>query len=154
MNALGYPQEKWPLPIELAQWPILDSIFASVSPRVFFSSSLKEIYFDDNLVNDALIDRYHGLANYPGNLDAFPKRVKAKLDTQPELIKGVTVPTLVMWGEEDIYFPVENAYRFQQDIPGASLKVYQNVGHLPMEEIPQKSVTDYRAFVESLVSGA
>ena len=154
MNALGYPQEKWPLPIELAQWPILDSIFASVSPRVFFSSSLKEIYFDDNLVNDALIDRYHGLANYPGNLDAFPKRVKAKLDTQPDLIKGVTVPTLVMWGEEDIYFPVENAYRFQQDIPGASLKVYQNVGHLPMEEIPQKSVTDYRAFVESLVSGA
>jgi len=150
MNALGYPQEKWPLPIELAQWPILDSVFASMSPRVFFSSSLKEIYFDDGLVNDELIDRYHGLANYPGNLDAFPKRVKAKLDTESDRIQMISTPTLVMWGEEDIYFPVKNAYRFQQDIRGAALKVYENTGHLPMEEIPKKSVRDYQLFLAGL----
>lgn len=150
INSLGYPQESWPHAIEMAQWPILDSLVANLAPRVMFNIGLKDIYFDEKIVNDFLIDRYYELAHYPGNMNAFPKRVKAKLDTRSSDIKNITVPTLILWGEEDIYFPVKRAYDFKRDITNSSLFTYANVGHLPMEEVPLKSVNDFMIFLNTL----
>jgi pimeloyl-ACP methyl ester carboxylesterase len=139
MNALGYPQEKWPPPIEMAQWPIMDTIMESVSPRFMYKAGLKDVYFDSELVTEKLVDRYYELSRYPGNLGAFPKRVKARLDKDSALITGIRVPTLIMWGKEDLYFPVESAHRFNNDIPNSRLVVFADVGHLPMEEEPDVS---------------
>ncbi len=149
INSLGYPQESWPPAIQLAQWPLFDSLVANLSPRFMFDIGLKEIYFDAQLVDDKLIDRYYDLAHYPGNMDAFPKRVKAKLDTDSLEIKNISVPTLVLWGEEDRYFPVDRASDFNRDIKYSSLITYADVGHLPMEETPLTSVTDFMHFLTS-----
>jgi pimeloyl-ACP methyl ester carboxylesterase len=147
VNALGYPQEKWPLPIEMAQWPIMDKVIANVSPRFMYESGLRDVYFNDALVNEKLIDRYFELSRYPGNLDAFPKRVQARLDKDASLISGIRVPTLILWGEEDEYFPVGNAHRFAADIANSRVQVYPDVGHLPMEEVPEISVAHFIAFI-------
>ncbi|WP_449287045.1 alpha/beta fold hydrolase [Marinobacter sp. PE14] len=147
LNALGYPQERWPLPIEMAQWPIMDEVMASFSPRFMYASGLKDVYFDESLVNDRLVDRYFELSRYPGNLAAFPKRVQARLDTNALLIPGIRVPTLILWGEEDKYFPVGNAHRFGADIANSRVHVYQDVGHLPMEEVPELSLAHFIAFI-------
>jgi len=149
INALGYPQESWPPAIEMAQWPLLDTLVANLSPRFMFDKGLKEIYFDDDIVDENLIDRYYELAHFPGNMGAFPKRVKAKLDTHSIEIKNINVPTLILWGEEDLYFPVERASYFNHDISQSSLITYANVGHLPMEEIPLKSVNDFMSFLKT-----
>ena len=147
INSLGYPQESWPPAIELAQWPVLDTLFGSISPRPVFAQSLTDIYYDRTLINDELIDRYHELANYPGNLAAFPKRVKARLDQDSDLIPQIKVPTLILWGEEDLYFPVSAAHRFHQDIERSELYIYPNVGHLPMEEVADQSRRDFESFI-------
>lgn len=149
INALGYPQERWPPAIEMAQWPVMDKVMTQVSPRFLYETGLKEVYFNEEQVTDSVIDRYYELSRYPGNLEAFPKRVSAKLDTNADKIPQVSVPTLILWGQEDIYFPVESAYRFQQDIANSELRVYQNVGHLPMEESPSLSLADFREFIDS-----
>ncbi len=151
MNALGYPQEQWPPAIEMAQWPVVDEIVARFSPRFMFEDGLKEVYFDDALVNTQLVDRYFQLANFPGNMAAFPKRVQAKLDTQSDNIKDISVPTLIQWGARDEYFPVARAYDFKRDIKGSKLKVYTDIGHLPMEETPKKSAEDFRLFLADLL---
>jgi pimeloyl-ACP methyl ester carboxylesterase len=147
LNALGYPQERWPLPIEMAQWPIMDEVMASFSPRFMYASGLKDVYFDESLVNDRLVDRYFELSRYPGNLAAFPKRVQARLDKDAPLISGIRVPTLILWGEEDKYFPVENAHEFGADIANSRVHVYPDVGHLPMEEVPELSLAHFSAFI-------
>lgn len=147
LNALGYPQERWPLPIEMAQWPIMDDVMASFSPRFMYASGLKDVYFNDSLVNERLVDRYFELSRYPGNLAAFPKRVQARLDTNALLITGIRVPTLILWGEEDKYFPVGNAHRFGTDITNSRVHVYPDVGHLPMEEAPELSLAHFIAFI-------
>jgi pimeloyl-ACP methyl ester carboxylesterase len=147
MNALGYPQEQWPPAIEMAQWPIIDKLMEYVSPKFMFEEGLKEVYFEERLVSDELVDRYYELSRYPGNMAAFPKRVQARLDQDASQIVKITVPTLIMWGEEDKYFPVESAYRFKKDIPNAKLHVYPMVGHLPMEEVPQLSSRHVDEFI-------
>jgi pimeloyl-ACP methyl ester carboxylesterase len=148
MNALGYPQHSWPPAIEMAQWPVLDTLIANFSPRFMFNIGLKEIYYNDHIVDDLLVDRYYELVQFPGNMHAFPKRVKADLDTHNAAIKNISVPTLIQWGEEDKYFPVKRAYDFYEDIKGAKLVTYEQVGHLPMEELPEKSVADFMIFLE------
>lgn len=152
INSLGYPQASWPPAIEMAQWPVLDFLVANVSPRPMFDIGLKEIYFDNNLVSESLINRYYELAHYPGNMSAFPKRVKAKLDTQSDKIKHISVPTLILWGEEDLYFPVKRASNFHSDIAHSSLITYSDVGHLPMEEVPLQSVNDFKSFIKFAAS--
>jgi pimeloyl-ACP methyl ester carboxylesterase len=147
INALGYPQEKWPPAIEMAQWPVVDTLMENVSPRFMYEIGLKEVYFDKALVNDVLVDRYYELSRYPGNQKAFPKRVKARLDQDHSDIANIFVPTLILWGEEDLYFPVASAHQFKQDIKGSSLRIYPSVGHLPMEEVPIKSARDFQEFV-------
>jgi len=147
MDALGYPQERWPPAIEIAQWPLMDKIMTQVSPRFLYEMGLKEVYFNEAQVSDEVVDRYYELSRYSGNLDAFPRRVKAKLDTDADKIGQVSVPTLILWGQQDIYFPVSNAHRFHHDIAKSQLYTYPDVGHLPMEEIPTRSLKDFLNFI-------
>ena len=42
------------------------------------------------------------------------------------------------------------AKKFAAELPDNSLVIYDNVGHLPMEEIPQQSATDVLAFLARL----
>ncbi len=133
----------------MAQWPVMDKVMTQVSPRFLYETGLKEVYFNEEQVTDSVVDRYYELSRYPGNLDAFPRRVSAKLDTNADKISQVSVPTLILWGQEDIYFPVESAHRFQQDIANSLLHVYPGVGHLPMEESPSLSLTDFREFINA-----
>jgi len=152
MNALGYPQASWPPAIAMAQWPVFDTVMAHVSPRFMYAFGLKDVYFDPSRVDEALVDRYFELSRYPGNLAAFPKRVKARLDKDASRIAELKVPTLILWGEEDHYFPVENAYRFHADIEHSVVRVYPKTGHLPMEERPQASVAHFIEFISQLSS--
>lgn len=149
ISALGYPQESWPLPIELAQWPIFDTLMANFSPRFMYSFGLKEVYFDETAIDEALVDRYYEMSRYPGNLEAFPKRVKARLDEDASLISEIGVPTLVLWGEEDKHFSAKNALRFHSDIENSTVHIYPGVAHLPMEEIPRISVSHFVEFIEA-----
>ena len=147
MNALGYPQQTWPPAIKLAKLPLLDRLMEYCLPKFIYRKSLTEVYADPQLITQALVDRYYELSLYHNNRKAFPLRVKVALDTDSYKIKEITAPTLILWGKEDMYFPVENAYRFNQDIPYSTAKVYEQVGHLPMEEIPAQSLNDFILFL-------
>lgn len=151
INALGYKQESWPPAIQLAMLPGMETLMPKLSSRFVYSQSLKDIYFDHSLIDDDTIDRYYELSLYPGNAEAFPKRVKAKLDDQEQRITQIAAPTLILWGAEDRYFPVKNAYRFHEDIKQSQLKIYENVSHLPMEEVPEQSLNDVIQFIISTV---
>lgn len=150
INALGYPQASWPLAIEMGQWPIVDKLVENLSSKLMYKFGLEDVYFSADLIDDALVNRYFELSQYPGNASAFIKRVKARLDKDSHLIRDIRVPTLIMWGRNDIYFPVDNAQRFKNDIAKAQVYLYSNVGHLPMEEVPEQSFNDLRSFINTV----
>jgi len=59
----------------------------------------------------------------------------------------IVAPTLVLWGEEDRLVPLEAARLYVRAIRGAKLIVYTGTGHLPQEEVPDKSAADVRDFL-------
>jgi pimeloyl-ACP methyl ester carboxylesterase len=49
---------------------------------------------------------------------------------------GITVPTLVVWGQYDELIPLSKGRRLAAEIPGARLVVVPDAGHAPMIEMP------------------
>ena len=64
-------------------------------------------------------------------------------------MRQLEVPTLVMWGDKDPLIPVSVGERFHALLPNSTLVVYENVGHIPMEEVAEVSAADVRSFMEA-----
>ena len=112
-----------------------------------FEKSLKSAIADDNLVDDVYVDRHFELFLKAGNRRAFSAKNAFPTTSESEKIKDLQQPALIMWGEEDTFVPVENAYKFEKDLVNDTLIIYSNIGHIPMEEIPQRSFKDFFSFV-------
>jgi pimeloyl-ACP methyl ester carboxylesterase len=144
----GAPSERPPsLVFRLAQTPGVNRMLARVTPRGFIKRNLREVYGDPTRVTPELVDRYHDLLRRPGNRDAFIARARSREPSRFGELHHVAVPTLLLWGEQDRWIPVEQAQRFLEALPDARLIVYPGAGHLPMEEIPQQTARDVRAFL-------
>jgi len=62
-------------------------------------------------------------------------------------LAGITVPVLVMWGDQDRLVHRSAADVWTRGIPGAQLVTYPDLGHMPMVEDPARSAADIRKFI-------
>ena len=150
IDAAGYPKrgESGSLGFKIASTPVINNILLFATPKALVRKSLETIYFDQSRVTDAQVERFHDMAIREGNRAAALLIFKGSFGTSKfkGKIKEIKTPTLVLWGEKDNLISVENAYQFNQDIKGSKLEVYPNVGHVPMEEVPErvaKSILDF-----------
>ena len=149
IDAIGYPMDKEPpLAFKLAQNKLTSKFLLSVTPKSLFYKSMKEVYHNDDLVTDKVVDRYYDLYLREGNRQAFVDRVNDEELVDHKEIASIKTPTLIMWGAQDEWVPVKNAHKFAKDIEDAELIIYENAGHIPMEEIPEQSAMDTRKFKE------
>lgn len=148
IDASGLPLKKsLPLAIRLAKNPLLGKILLKITPKSLFVKSLKEVYGDDTKITPAITARYFELFRRPGNRQAYVDRARQPFEADTTGIGRITAPTLILWGEQDTWIPVEHAYEFQRAIPRAELIIYPEAGHVPMEEIPERTAADARAFL-------
>lgn len=152
LDAAGFPRKeagKTPLAFRLAKNKILAAIMKKVTPKALFKKSLNEVYGDPAKVNAKLLQRYFELFRRPGNRQAYVDRINQKEERiDPDRLKEIEQPTLILWGEADRWMPVENAQQFADRLENHTLVIYPGVGHLPMEEIPVQTAKDVRFFLE------
>jgi pimeloyl-ACP methyl ester carboxylesterase len=67
-------------------------------------------------------------------------------DDAPDVAR-IAAPTLLLWGEQDALFPREDQDRLAATIPGAKLVVYEETGHCPNWERPERVAADLDAFL-------
>jgi pimeloyl-ACP methyl ester carboxylesterase len=60
----------------------------------------------------------------------------------------ITVPTLILWGENDRLVPPAYGPAFAEVIPGARLETIKSCGHLPNIEKPEEFVAKINAFID------
>ena len=141
LDASGYPKknEKGSLGFKIASMPVINNLLVK--------KSLEGVFVDKTKINDESINRYHDLLLREGNRKAALSIFKAGFKPDPAPIKTISIPTLIIWGDQDQLINVSNAYLFNKDIKGSKLVVLKNVGHAPMEETPTKVATAIRAFL-------
>jgi pimeloyl-ACP methyl ester carboxylesterase len=57
------------------------------------------------------------------------------------------MPTLILWGGRDRLIPLEFGQRFARDIAGSRLVVFDELGHVPHEEDPARTVAVVKTFL-------
>jgi pimeloyl-ACP methyl ester carboxylesterase len=64
------------------------------------------------------------------------------------------LPVLVVWGTEDTWIPVDRAHRLAHLIPGASLELIEDAGHLIQLDRPVQLAVTLHSWLSNLASGA
>ncbi len=144
------PKEPLPLAFRAYGWPGFNALLTVFTPRWMVAQSVREVYGDPDKVSEALIDRYFDLGLREGNRGATAYRM-SHLDTYqatPRLAE-LKVPTLILWGEKDTWILPKYGHEFARRIPGAKLVLYPGLGHVPMEEAPEETAREVRAFLKS-----
>ena len=85
------------------------------------------------------------------------RTVTAKLIWQPrgydahlyKWLHRIDVPTLLLWGSNDLLFPKDYAFAFQRLIPGSSVTVFPDCGHIPQVEQRQAFVAALEGFLDT-----
>ena len=103
-------------------------------------------------MDDKLIDRYYELMMRQGTRGAILSRTRSYSSASqhtPDL-SALTQPTLVMWGVQDTVIPVSVVPLFERRLPNTTTVIYEDLGHIPMEEDPVRTARDVLKFLEGL----
>jgi pimeloyl-ACP methyl ester carboxylesterase len=139
-----------PLGWQLARIPVLNRTIEWVLPQSVVAEGLATSYGDPARVTPELVDRYYELTLREGNRRALVERLQ---DWRPgagvgaERIASLRVPTLILWGRRDQLIPLAAGEHFARVIPGSQLVIFDDLGHVPMEEDPARTVKPVRAFL-------
>lgn len=147
IDSAGYINDRnFPLPFVIAQTPVLRNVFNYV-PKAVVRRFVRQVFFDQTKVTEAIVERYFDLFHRDGNMEAFVKIANSYFVQNTHNLYQLEMPVLVMWGDQDNWLSVEHASKFQKDIKDCRTIIYENVGHVAMEEIAQQSVEDLLQFL-------
>lgn len=150
LDAAGYPM-KLPLIMKLFTTPYLRHLVRVGAPGFVVKFILNEVYGDKRRIQPAKVPLYQDLMLHRGNPLSL-LRVFEELDNlSTDSVKNVKAPTLIQWGEKDIWIQPENAANFHRELPESEVIMYPGVGHVPMEEIPEQSARDAHEFLQRVL---
>jgi len=137
-----------PIGFQLARVPVLNRVSEWALPRELVQQSVASVYGDPARVTPALVDRYFELTLREGNRRALRLRMQnLVMGEDADRIATLKLPTLILWGGRDRLIPPETGRQFQQWIAGSQLVVFDELGHVPQEEDPARTVVPVKAFL-------
>ena len=96
-----------------------------------------ELFHDQSHMREADLDRAHAELSDRGGARAMIRLSRsARKDHLGERMRDIRVPTLLVWGRQDVVTPPEAAEGFARSIPGSRLVWLDRCGHAPMIEKP------------------
>lgn len=136
-----------------AQALSLHAISLPFAPRTYAESRrLLSTAVRSPLLNNALVA--FGAAVYKGRRRNRPQLLKllaaiaAGEDAVPvKRLSRIHQPTLVLWGDKDLVFPVATGRRMAEALPNGRLEIIPRCGHVPPTERPIAFVRRVEAFL-------
>ncbi len=128
--------------------PLVFRALPYVLPMAMVRANLAPAYGDQAKLTDALVTRYRDMMLAPGVRRAIIDRTAQTILEDPRpLLRTITAPTLLLWGDRDGMIPRTNADDYLRDIPLATLVTLPGLGHVPHEEAPEISLPPVEAFL-------
>lgn len=153
VDASGYAPESasvppsLPLGFRIARMPALRVLTQYTLPRGIVEKSVRNVYGDPAKVTPELVDLYVDMTLRAGNRQALGRRMDQGYSGDVAGLKTLAIPTLILWGGQDRLIPLEFGQRFARDIAGSRLVVFDDLGHVPHEEDPARTVAVVKTFL-------
>ena len=150
IDSAGYPM-KLPFLVRVGSLPGVSQVGKLFYGEWTVRWGLREVFFDDAKVTPERVKAYYLPSVTPNGIDA-PRKLLRNFDSvlleyAARRFKRVRCPTLIIWGDNDPWIPVENAHRFGTDIPDARVEIIENCGHAPQEEKPEEVIPLLKDFL-------
>jgi pimeloyl-ACP methyl ester carboxylesterase len=152
VDSAGYPRDggEAPWPTRLARLPVVGDIGIYFKPESVVRRSLVDLYADPAMATPERVRRTAELQRFPGNREATLQRARTQEPLDPTPLRRLAVPTLILWGGQDRWVPPADAFRFQDDIKGAKLEIFEKLGHSPMEEDSRTTAAAVASFLKPI----
>jgi pimeloyl-ACP methyl ester carboxylesterase len=150
VDAVGYPIGFFDLPLgfQIALIPGLNRLTELSLPRLLVAASVRDVYGDATRVTSDTVDRYYELMLRAGNRRALAQRLRQADNTdRSERIRAIVQPTLILWGGRDRLIPRAHGERFARDIRASRYVRFDDLGHVPQEEDPERTVAEVERFL-------
>ena len=140
INSIAYKQAL-PSMLRDLKTPILGYLgIHLLGNRYLAKEAYKYAFYNNKLIPKESIDLASAYLSFPKAKYAYLKTVNQLIPDDIEHVqqrfKEITLPTLILWGKEDVAISVNKAYRLQRDLINSKLKIFPMAGHMPQEEIP------------------
>ena len=134
------PYGRWLAPF-LSRFPGRLAVpFLGRSPT-FVRLQLRRMYGDPSRISPGTFEGYSAPIAVPGTTDHVVRILHGWIDDLEEarrvLPSIADVPTLLLWGARDLPVRLQSAAPLQAQFRRAELTVFEGVGHLPYEEVPE-----------------
>ncbi len=151
IDCAAYPQ-RLPRFFRRLRSPLIGPLLLRLVPiHQMAQMTLEKVFFDAAEVTPERIERYARYFRGKGVSYALRATVKgidpAAYAHVGEDYRGLFLPTLIIWGEEDRIIRLKTGLRLHEDIPGSQLKVLEKCGHNPHEERPEETFAAIAAFL-------
>jgi pimeloyl-ACP methyl ester carboxylesterase len=128
--------------------PAVVGVMRYVLPKALLRDNLKLAYGGPAALTDQTVTRYHDLMLAPGGRQALLSRMKETVLVDPvPLLHRIQAPVLLVWGQRDGMIPFGNAKDYLQNLRNARLVALPDLGHVPQEEAPARSLPPVMAFL-------
>ncbi|TGM52831.1 alpha/beta fold hydrolase [Leptospira adleri] len=146
-----YEMEK-PLIIRMSNLPLAAETMKTFYGKWLFEWNLKEVVFDPKTVTDERIGAYFDRLRTLGGIEATVSFSRTFLKGEHrkeflELVPNIMQRTLILWGKEDAWIPLSIGEQFHKDIRNSEWIVFENCGHIPQEEFPEKTANLILKFI-------
>ena len=151
IDAAVYPQ-RLPFYMSLLKIPIVNRVIPHLmSADRQVKLALDKGFYDDSKVTADRVRRHAQFLTLPGSLHALIETANEIIpdDIQSFLgkLKEVSIPTLIIWGQQDQIISEKQAERLHQDLHNSRLVLIPKCGHIPQEEAPKATADAIRAFI-------
>jgi pimeloyl-ACP methyl ester carboxylesterase len=110
--------------------------------------SLSDVVYDGSLIDDDMKQGYEEPFANNEIFRALTKMIRDREgDLSPQEVRNISVPTLLIWGEEDKIVPIEVGKRLHSDLQNSLFISYPKTGHLIPEEIPSTIFENIMSFI-------
>lgn len=162
VNSAGWPedgaQEDEPMVFKVLANPVGRALIGKIDSTSMVRGGLRAAFEPTpDMADEAMVQRYVQMARAPGHRDVILSLMTGYAErpiATKEKLAAIKVPTLIMHGDTDKLIPVGDAQKFADAIPGSTLIVYPQTGHVPMEQIADKSAADLREWLRTKVHAA
>lgn len=146
-----------PAAFRILRDPVWGPILRDLDNTRLIRQGLQASFFDPSFVDDAMVRRYAELSRAPGHRDILLQMAlgfRERNYATAERLAALQMPVLILHGDTDRLVPTEHGRQFHSAIAGSEIVVYENTGHIPHEEIAERSAQDVRDFLYRVHEGS
>ncbi|WP_347277954.1 alpha/beta fold hydrolase [Alkalinema sp. FACHB-956] len=113
-------------------------LFNQVRKKHRIRNSLRQVYRNPEAVTEELVELIYRPSCDPGAQKVFASILSAPAGPHPrDLLPQITVPLLVLWGEEDPWTPIQGSTLYQQQTAQVEFQAIARTGHCPHDDRPE-----------------